>query len=373
MVCLRPFGILKDIFQGILYYVFGLLCLVVGFCFTAVILIPLLVYRRLIFHLAPILRPDLGKMVSSSGSFFACANPYKSPGTKLIVSAVLEGCPDQEDIRRSADETLHHLDPNTGQLLYPEMQQNLTKWMGYPFWKPLEKFKLEDHVVFDETHVTSDDVIKMIQEDGSTPFKETNALWQGKIYKNYTPTGKEEYFNPGTKYSLALFSIDHSVVDGFALLKLLYKFCGIPFVRPAREPPIIIPKSCWTAASIVIRMLLRLPYDVGKFTIGFLRCLKNPWEANQEGPIGTDTSFADKVQRSHACTSDLVPFSLLREVRDKHSVSTIAVTIAAFTSCIRERLLQHAKTAGRSSIPEEFSLLIPLPLPGHPDKLRNHL
>jgi hypothetical protein len=372
MVCLGSFRIIKGIVLGTPYYVIGFLFLVIGFCFTISILIPLLVYRRLIFHLAPILRPDLGKMVSSFGSIVACANPYKSPETKLVITAVLEGCPDEEDIRRSAEETLNNLDTKTGQLLYPEMQQNLTKWMGYPFWKPLEKFKLENHVFFDETHVTSDDMSKNLQKNANTPFQETNALWHFRIYKNYTPTGNEEYFNPDSKYSLLLLSVDHSVVDGFALVKLAYKLFGIPCVRSPRQPPLSEPKSWLGAASRVIRILLRLPYDIGKATIEFLSVFKNPWEPKQNGKVGSVSSFESKMGIAKTHTSEPVPFSLLREIKNKHNVSTIAVTIAAFTSSIRETLLEHAKTSGRS-IPEEFNLLIPLPLPGHPDKLRNHM
>jgi hypothetical protein len=57
-------------------------------------------------------------------------------------------------------------------------------------------------------------------------------------------------------------------------------------------------------------------------------------------------------------------------VRRKHGVKSVSLTIAAFTAAFRKVLFEGRK---ESNIPKSVVLFIPFPLPGHPDKLRNHL
>lgn len=68
---------------------------------------------------------------------------YTSPFNTLQNAMILEGVPDMQKIRDTVkQQLLERLDPKTGQWLYPEMLQNISYWMGYPFWRKLDPEKV---------------------------------------------------------------------------------------------------------------------------------------------------------------------------------------------------------------------------------------
>jgi hypothetical protein len=123
------------------------------------------------------------------------------------------------------------IDPKSGKLLYPEMKQFVEYFPGYPFFKDEEECKLDEHFKFiDNSHsspISSDDLEHILKTASWAKFKKDTALWRFTVYTNYLPTANEFYFDEDKKYSLVVFEADHSLADGFSLIKLLYRLCGV--------------------------------------------------------------------------------------------------------------------------------------------------
>jgi hypothetical protein len=179
-------------------------------------LLPFVIFRRIVFHSAPILRKDLGKMVSSLGSLFSVHNPYKVSYTKIVVAGVIEGGSlPEEKLRTALESTIEAshdgIDGNSnsaaGVRLYPELKQSLTWWIGYPFWSKSSEneFAMEDHFFIEKERLTdSSEVNEILRRRTHSPFPLGKPLWNITLYKKYQPNGSEHYYEEGKEYSLII-------------------------------------------------------------------------------------------------------------------------------------------------------------------------
>jgi hypothetical protein len=134
----------------ILKYLIGLTFIIVLLPITIPVFTPFAIFKYLLRKSAPYIRSDLGKMMDSVGGLIACANVYKSPETKLNLVLVIEGIPNKEKARSDMKAAVEAKDPKTGIPYYPELKQSVKKWMGYPFWKDVKDFNLDEHFLWDD-------------------------------------------------------------------------------------------------------------------------------------------------------------------------------------------------------------------------------
>jgi hypothetical protein len=147
-------------FKCIPLYIFGMLVLVMV---LLPMFLPFLLFRRFVFYIgAPYMRPDLGKMLNAVGCIAASGKSYKSPATKLNIALIVEGIPSEESAREAVESAISSIDPKSGKFLYPEMKQFVEYFLGYPFFKDEEEFKLNEHFKFIENSqsspISSDDL-----------------------------------------------------------------------------------------------------------------------------------------------------------------------------------------------------------------------
>jgi hypothetical protein len=346
----------------IVTYLLGLTVILFLSAIGLILLTPLVIFKQLVLYkLAPYVRCDLGKMVSSLGGLMACANVYKSPETKLNIALVMEGTPTKEKARSAVKAAFEAKDPTTGIAYYPELKQNVTKWMGYPFWKNVKDYNFDEHFLWceNEGRISHEELTQRLKERSFIPFTEDKALWRFAVYPNFLPNLEEPYYNEKSKYSLIIFEVSHCLLDGFALIKLLHKICGMKYTEVNEKPR----KSFCERLLLYLCVLGKFPYDFGDL-------LLNSNHGTEIWPTPSIFNELSTNPRNYfLSSSSLVPFQRIREVREKLGVKSISLTVAAFAAAVRNVLFEGKKD---TDVPKSVIFFIPFPLPGHPNKLRNH-
>jgi hypothetical protein len=343
-------------------YILGVfVCLLVVLGVVAIS--PLLLIRWIAQQLAPWLRPDLGKMLNASATFFAMENPDNSPKFKLVFGAVTEGCPTQDDIRQGLDRVLKATNPKTGLALYPELCQSIQKWMGYLFWKNTDTFNPEDHFEFSDKLQNLDDAKEFMRNESLTPFPKGKPMWKFFIFPSFSPPKNAPYFEEGKSYSYVLVCAHHALFDGFSIVKLCLKLFDVKddvsFISSSVQK--YIPAPMGLGQKFV--KLLQLPYDI----------VDTAWHAGKEINVwdGLKKPKVKQLRKKagfHSGESSLFPFQEIKEIRSIHGVSILAVVFSAIAGSIRRAILKNG-----GKVPNKINTHIPFPLPGHPDSLRNHM
>jgi hypothetical protein len=206
------------------------------------------------------------------------------------------------------------------------------------------------------------DVPKFMHEESLSPFPERSPLAHLTLIANY----KDNLEDETTKnYSCLIISFHHTLVDGFSIMKLAHQICKLRY-KPSAKPNQELDRPSGLSA------LLRVPYDICDYLTDRGRVRTYPvWDM--------DKSSADKHELAEKETAELLPagyftsvsdfiyLSDLRTIAAKHGVRTFTVILAAITGTIREVMFPNG------NMPKKIDFAVPFPLPGHPDKLRNHL
>jgi hypothetical protein len=179
MAIIYKLSFVSSITKYIAKYVMGVAIITAMFPITIAIFTPLVIFKYLVRKAAPYVRSDLGKMVSSLGGLLACANAYKSPDTKLNFSFVIEGIPSKEKARSDMKAAVEAMDPTTAIHYYPELKQNVRKWMGYPFWKNVKDFNLDEHFLWcdNEGTISHEELAQRLRERAFVPFTLSSTLF----------------------------------------------------------------------------------------------------------------------------------------------------------------------------------------------------
>jgi hypothetical protein len=349
----------------ILKYLTGLTIIILLLPVAIPVFTTFVIFKQLVRKSAPYVRRDLGKMVSSAGGLMSCANVYKSPEAKLNISLVIEGTPSKEKARSDVKAAVEAMDPTTGIHYYPELKQNVTKWMGYPFWKDVKDFNFDEHFLWCENEgmISHEELTQRLKERSFVPFTDDKALWRFAVYPNFLPNPEEPYYKKDSKYSIVIFEVDHCLADGFSLIKWLHKICGIKYTKVSEKP-----KNAFQRLMMVLCIVAKIPYDLMDYLLS-LNLGQEVWP-NVNSPVSSDQNQDRKNKNYFGAHSTLVPFQRIREVRQKHGVKSVSLTIAAFAAAVKNVLFEGRKEA---EIPKSVMFFIPFPLPEHPDKLRNHV
>jgi len=330
--------------------VFVALLLCIGIPFGLLLCLPIYIFRWIVFHVAPFMRPDLGKMVTARSSFFAAEDVYKDPKNMAVASLVVNTnkFPTLDTVFEIANAKILAARTLTGEMQYPEFQQCLTTWLGFRFWKNNKYFKLEDYIsLHDPEEITTEENLKSIQHKMILePFKQDGCLWEIKLIWNYKEENCEEL------KSVVVFKCHHTLGDGYSLIKIFSKVADMD-MKSLSVPN--YPKiSFWRK----LTTLIRIPYDIAKFLA--------IWDENELHKKLTDSN---KSNRSVVClNSNKIPVRIIKEIRAKYGVCFGAVLNAGFTAAIRETMVSKGM-----KVPPSVHCMYPLPFPGHPEKLRNHM
>ncbi|CAG7729993.1 unnamed protein product [Allacma fusca] len=315
---------------------------------------PVYLCRLGVSMLKLICRPDLDKMIVTRSSILAIDNPYKSPKWNLCVWLTVDGDVNIDQFRDSFYKDIILRESQQGKLADPEFQQYYYKWLGFLFWKWEDNFDVKYHVrpYFEPetTKVTTlEEITEIIKKLTWSPFKEKTSPWE------FLFVPKCEYDSREPKL-VALFRFHHGLSDGFSILRLLLnKVCGVSMGTIAQ--PENFSKSRKRRIGDLLTFPFLAPYQFCKMLVHALD--RNDWHKIKDRDLARPFNFA---------FSERIPTEFVKAVKSMHDVSFTAVVISAIAGGIRKAMIQEGL-----KVPKNISAGVPVPMPGHPTKMRNHL
>lgn len=330
------------------------------------ILSPICVFRFIVAKSVRLFRPDLGNILTAHSTLTGVDDTYGSPDCSVFTALLGEGDMQLEPICDRMTEVIN-LKNSNGQLLYPELQQSITKFMGFMFWKWDKHFDINNHVKYfnhceyNETlsndEITEDEFRKVIPKLNREPFKANTSPWEFRIFKNYKPKCPEK---SDSNYTLIVFRFGHSLSDAYSFLKLLGRhiikdesFLDImPKPSNFKRPNAILKyfKPIWT--------LLKMPFELTKLFFITPADSNHGWRKSEKEI--THNMFYG-IGKAH----DLGYF---KEIKTSLKCSLTSVLFAGIAGGIRKMMIEQGL-----SPPKFIKVACPFPMPGHPNKLRNHM
>jgi hypothetical protein len=324
--------------------------------------VPLIIYKHLVVLLAKVFRPDLASILSPSSAVFAQNDSLEDPKCSVVLPILFDGEFGIQEFRDAfRTRILEHKTPSSsGELLtYAKLQQCLTDWMGFKFWKEIKDFKLEDYIkvhpdllVRDEVDNEDEDLITKLSADLVTkPYDKTKSPWEFLLVRLVPKLQTGEH---GTTTAL-IFRFHHALCDGYSILQLSMLLFGIK-IAPTTAG--VIPKQQKSQSGSGITFALKF---LQKLSQVLLLSFDNSslWKLGDHKKTGKLNIQASKV---------LAPCGYIKAVKNHHQVSFSSVIYASLTGAIRKISLKKGM-----QLPEKMPLMLPLLKEGHPGGLVNHL
>ena len=326
-----------------------------------ILLVPVYSLRIVVAILAKLFKRDLGKMLTPRSNLFASeyTEMFKTrTRCSVYVSFLIDIDVDLETFKKYFyDKVVARKRAETDELQNPEMQQTITNFLGYLFWKWDKNFSMENHVKLYKgpgkvEHVTEEDLPLIMKDLAYRPFPPGQSPWDIWIWDNARLEGDPEE----KRKTLYILRVHHSLGDGFAILRLLVEDIHGTDV-PTNVFEVGTKKtekqlSGWN----LIRTLMKAPYEMVSVFI-------HSWDFNEWRL--PERKLTGKL---NACLTSCIPVETMKEIKRAYGTSYTAVIFAAFAGGIRNFMLEK-----NMKVPRKIHCVIPLPMPGHPNKLRNHV
>jgi hypothetical protein len=333
--------------------------------------VPLIIYKHLVVLLAKVFRPDLASILSPSSAVFAQNDSLEDPKCSVVLPILFDGEFGIQEFRDAfRTRILEHKTPSSssGELLtYAKLQQCLTDWMGFKFWKEIKDFKLEDYIkvhpdllVRDEVDNEDEDLITNLSADLVTkPYDKTKSPWEFLLVPKLQ-TREHGRQRTGTTTAL-IFRFHHALCDGYSILQLSMLLFGIK-IAPTTTAG-VIPKqqkshrgSSLSGSGIT-------------FALKFLQKLSQVLLLSFDNSSLWKLADHKKTGKLHIQASKVfAPCGYIKAVKNHHQVSFSSVIYASLTGAIRKISLKKGM-----QLPEKMPLMLPLLKEGHPGGLVNHL
>ena len=327
-------------------------------------------FRLFVFHTSSYFRPDLGKMLSTRSSIFGSDLIYQRPLCSLIGKHVYEGQFETDHVKQMIDEHWIKAKRPDGELRNPELTQCVTQWLGFYFWKSDPNFDLENHVKVltagTETNgVMTDAKLNEIMSGLIVkPFERNRSPWGLYLIPNYIPDddGSVVNNNSGGESVKAKFVIlihwNHSLMDGLSIAKLYLNFTNSSIASFFPKPKKVLHESTCAKLLSDMSFIVRAPYQSIKKPLESVDF--NAWHLTE----------AELTKRMDLAFTSRIPLEVIQEIRDAHNVTFNSVVFSALTGAVRNFMLKSNRD---KVLPEYIHCGFPYPLPGHPEKLRNHM
>lgn len=384
-----------NVFKKLFKLIFVLVALVL-YCgvvpLFAAFMIPMYIYRGLIIILQKVLHPEWIGIMNSRDALVGLDDTTKRCECMIVASIVFRGVPDMHKIRQHFQKNVIDAKNAQGGLWYKKMTYYYENWMGFPFWRKEQDFKLEEHVrLFDyavkrnkvvdragreEAYVTEDEVLRCFGEIEKLPFGKGQSPWEILVLPNYIPregdlhkayvvpammrTTEGSGDDDADKYFSLVYRVHHAIGDGYSFLKML--MCNI-----CDDPIENVPKAPTRDFNLFIRIihniaiLIFTPYY--HFMQFFVEIDRSIWHLP-----------ANKLsKRSHFVSTERIPMESLKLVGKAHKVPLTGVLLAGLAGGIHNFL----KLTGKGhQIPKCMRALSPMPWENHPafkgDGMVNH-
>ena len=322
---------------------------------------PLYAFRLLVSKLAKCLRPDFGKILHTRGATLSVDDIYSgSPTNNIFVAGIVNGTLSLDVFRQNVMRVVMQKAPD-GSLHNQEIQQEIVSWMGYHFWRWDQNFRIENHVRMydgvyknkvDKEGCTVDTLRLISAEFIRTPFAPGRSPWEAVVIHNVTT--EEDVDGASQPKSVVALRVHHSLADGFSVLKVIT--IDLMVAQYERAQAQFQNKTLARKILDVLWALIKLPFEGAYQIIESIDI--NEWHIPE-----------DKLTRDYIVgVTPRIPLQVIKDIKNQHDTSFTCILLAAFAGGIRKFMLNNGYR-----VPRTMHCLTPLPMPGHPSKLRNHL
>jgi len=360
---------------NVLKYICSLLLLIPMLLIILSILSPLYLIRFFVSKILIRCYPKVDKVLTTRSSILAGGrgrNPIYGhapdpPKAAFVPILVLEGRLELDHLQHIFLTRVIQPKNLDGGFRKPEFQQYVTKIWGFYCWKWEENFDIRDHIQiyngkFKEQFengtkpVNATTLTEVTNELLYNFFKPKKSPWEAHIIHNYQEMDPVTGLPAGPVSTAVMFRLHHVLCDGFSFMKTIAVDMaqqqkletGLPSQAQSRHGNGILLKT--------LNFFLSSPYDLVKDWVSANDV--NSWHVPEER-----LKRAMNLGISHS-----IPMKDLKEVMNLYIVSFTALILECFTAAMRRFMAE----AG-FEVPDQIHCILPLPVPGHPDKMRNHM
>ena len=324
---------------------------------VAIIFIP---YRLLVFALAKLFRPDLVGFVKGSGDITFLYGTETIPTANVCVILTVDGSITSENLRKRFRDNVMNVLQSDGTPLYAKLQQTVTRFMNYGFYRWEENFDLNDHVrdydymgdlALPLNCVTENDLENVIGKLISLPYSSMKSHWEYLVVHNFQPHGD------GDMKTALILRISHAIADGYSIQDLLLRLCD-KHGALKRYENIKTRESVWIKYGRMLILPFKMIWDAGEQAAN-LMIDKCDWKIQRLG---------DGKDQTMSVFTSPIPIERIKAIKNVHRVSYASVLLTALSSSIHRIM-----TEAGQNVPNKMYCILPAPRPNHPGGLINHV
>jgi len=184
------------------------------------------VFRCLLKFYVKHFKPEFGNIVSIRSTIFATDYPDRNTLTALVVPLIFEGSIDIDQLRTSISNKINQK-RGDGNYLYPELQQSLSSFFGYRFWKWDKNFDISNHVHlgFDNIRELNEGSLNQMTAKFLRKSFGHRSPWEVYLFAKYYNTNDPD----DNKVKCAILTRhSHCLADGFAVMEVISEAAGRP-------------------------------------------------------------------------------------------------------------------------------------------------
>ncbi|XP_035716578.1 uncharacterized protein LOC110860872 isoform X1 [Folsomia candida] len=268
----------------------------------------------------------------------------------------------RERVMQKVQENLLEKRDRGGNLQFPELKCALRPFLGYLFWKPVKKFKLEDHVInYEDTELPIPDwsdpnalrkiASQVLRYRG---WRKDAPLWEIILLSNVPKSHLPKNSRNG---SLFVWRYHHVLLDGYGTFKVLMQlFDKYDKVKDSVVPStlsIFDEKLTWRK----LQSICTAPFKLAEICLPLVLC-----------PLKIPPIFNGNGNKILSSATIKFPLADLKAIRMKHNVDLTSILVAIISGGVRRFLLKN-----NQNLPNKLGIMCPMPMPNHPDKLTNHV
>jgi hypothetical protein len=349
-------SLLKSIFLEI-FVVTVCIIGIPGFLIFIACCTPVYIFRYFVKISAKFFRPDLFKILPTRSAFVAVDDLHNRPRSGLVVCIVGEADIDRFKFQETVRRNLLEATRPDGSLIRPEMTHYISQWMGFSFWKKDPKFNIHSHFrVYDgpskREEYTAMEFFAVASELATTPFAKFRSPWEFIFFPNCIDEKK------GTRGTGICLRIHHSLADGFSIFKIFAAITTTKGQFLPKEKKEVRKRGGIRRICEIIGIVFGAAYETIKLLIEIRIFDSNAWHI-------PESKLSNKF---NGAAFEKIPVNYVKEIKNLAGCSFTSVLFASFAGGIRNTMLEQGV-----KVPKAIHCFTPLPVSGHPDKLRNYL
>ncbi|XP_035700540.1 putative diacyglycerol O-acyltransferase MT1809 [Folsomia candida] len=302
------------------------------------VLVPVLIYRYVLNKIGPILRPQLGAMVTSRGAIFSGDALFerKRPKVNIVIQCRLNGRLDIDQANKIAEERILSARRDDGSLMYPELRQFPTTLGGFYFWEWDPTFDIWNHVKHHRIELGPDycgdedePLAKFHEQLLQAEWPERKPIWE--IWVVDVDKGSSS----PTRTTIFV-KTHHSLTDGYSLLSLFSKFADVPYSSLENPIPAPVSRPLWKRVAFLTTFPLRTAYELSCVTV-------QRYSPFVSLPFLVPSKHQHQSPMRYICTKP-ISVDKVKAIKNHFRVTFTSVVNAALAGATRELMISKGGT-----------------------------